>query len=274
MILVVGLCAALAGGLLVEATRAPVFGRVGGWGEAWDYGPGTVTGLVARLGAPLCARGAPAGVREAVRLLAGFLLCREQAAAGVLVLAALVAGSATVFGWKVGGLFVAAWLIRARGRDRDEAASNRRSWEVEMCRTLQRVRLQVAAGRPLRVAVEESRSEARGVASPILAELASRWSAGDDAGGAFAAVARHAPDAATAAFFSRVSTAARSGDPMLPILDAEVDRLRAARRQRLDGELQRLPTQLVLFRGLMMLASVGPVVAFVLVMLEGVKTIF
>lgn len=274
MILAVGLLAAIAAALLAGAARGPAFGRDGGWGERWSYGPGTFAGLLTRLGRPLVGRRAPRSLRSLVRELSGFLLCREDAAAGLVVLVGLLAGSAALCGWKVGALLLVAWLIRVRGQDRDRAADARRSWEVEMCRTLQQIRLQLAAGRTLQAAVEGARTEARGVAAPILTEIAGAWSSGSDSGHAFQEVARRAPDAATASFFSRVATAARTGDPLLPVLDAEIDRLRAARRARLDAELQRLPTQLVLFRGLMMLAAIGPIASFVMVMMDGVKTIF
>lgn len=259
MIGVVGLLAAAGGAGLAGLLLRPAFGRYGGWCEQWAESPGSLTGLLAALGARVLA-GWPS-LRPAARSAGRFLLCSEALAVGLGALA-LLAG----IGWALGGVLallplgvLAAWLRAAQlGRARRQ----RRSWETDVTAWLGALAMQVSAGRELRAALEATREGGlAGAAAEVADALDTRHRMGWDTAGALEDVARHAPDGSTAAFFSRLATSVRAGSPLGPVLHAEAERLRGDRRRRVQAWMEALPGRLTVYRALMLGAAASPMVA-------------
>jgi len=226
------------------------------WLDAGTGEPGSLPVLLRTIGQHLgkSSIGGHLG-RGLAPLQAATLVDRDILLGLIGVLTFMVGVSATGPRW-AGPALALALLWAARDAQREQLRELNASWETDVVRFLQQVRLAVVAGLTLRQAVEQSAADASGVAARIAEHLMTQWSAGVDTATSFAVLAREmAPDASTGSFLQLVATAVRDGTPLRPVLDAEVDRLRERRRARLTLALEKLPSKLAVFRGLGMLAA-------------------
>ncbi|MFH1467336.1 MAG: type II secretion system F family protein [Pseudomonadota bacterium] len=247
------------------ATRA-ILALLGSWRPADPAVPALqsrargLRGLFEDTGA-LAARPWPAVLtNDALCGLAHRLECSESQALGLLVL-----GGFTLCAWWAAGPPAAlaglglAWAILTARRNHRSLA-RRRSWEGEVHDLLRFLLLQVAAGRSFHDALEEaSRQDLEGLALEIAAGI-ERRRLGSCFEAAIASTADSLDDPSARVFFQYLSVAVGSGVPLVPVLEAEVHRLREARRRRLHDGLKRLDTHATIYRLLIMVAIfLGPV---------------
>jgi len=196
------------------------------------------------------------------RSLGAFLVAPADVALGAAAAALVALALSVATAPPAGPMLVGAKLILIRGGQREQAAAQRRSWELDVSGLLQTALLEVSAGRTLRQSLEHAADQpVQGAARALLDEMALRWQAGSDTPSALAALGAVAPDASSATFFLQLSTAARGGAPLEPVLREEVRRLRAGRRRRLEDELEKLPLHITISRAMVMAAGAAPIAA-------------
>lgn len=263
-----GLFGALSGLGLSSELVGTSFGQAGGWCEHWDYRPGSVSGILARIGRSV-GRSVPGRrLKPGVRLMARFLGSSEDFALG----AAFVVCVSSLFALRI-GLMVLPLLglgwYGLRSAELGRALAQKRSWETHVVELLRRAHLNVVAGRNLRQAFEAAGDQGvEGAAAEITSELDARWRAGQDTASVLQAVGKAAPDFSTMAFFHRLARAYVTGGQTAAVLANEISRMRAARRARLGDQIENLPLRLGIFKTTMMIAGFSVFLAMGMALVE------
>ena len=253
--LLVGVLIATAGWQIVTMLEPQAYGRPA-WLDAGQGEPGSLPVLLRTIGQHIGKAAVGDILKRALDPLRAATLVDPDILLGLVAVLAFATGVSLTGPLWAGPALALALLWAARDAQQEQLRELNSSWETDVVRFLQQVRLSVVAGLTLRQAIEQGAPDARGVAAQIAEHLMAQWSGGVDTATSFAVLARElAPDASTGSFLQLVATAVRDGSSLRPILDGEVDRLRERRRARLTLALEKLPSKLAIFRGLGMLAA-------------------
>lgn len=272
-----GACMGAAAGGVAAVFHANPFGARGGWLEDAETERGSLGGLLLGMGEWSIGRLPRREEDPVVQRTAAFLRCSPTMALGVLAMV-VVALAALVLAWwtspQLALLAVGALWFVARQRRAHRARARYQAWELEMAALLSQVAYQVAAGRTLRRALESAGAIPPGpVAEEFVDHVRVALGCGRDTASALETAASRAPDRSTGAFLALLALTHRSGEPVLPVLDVEVLRLRDARRRRLEAAIQELPTRLGLFRVFVWVSALCVLAAWMTAWLGGMGSI-